>query len=153
MNLLHDTGEVRMGTFDWVSFEQGRARFSGGIRGADERGHETFAIEIDGTEYFGEINMSFLQNGNDYNLEIISFGHYDQGYVGSEFCDIRKKFSKKEIENIKSTIDNLIKYYSNLEKKPYIMTEYDNSHFAGDIIYRNGWISPLSSLGSEEEEG
>ena len=42
-------------TFDWMQFPEGRARFSGEVRGWDELGHETFALELRGKEYFGEI--------------------------------------------------------------------------------------------------
>ncbi len=48
-------------TFDWVQFPEGQARFSGGIRGADEIGHETFAVEINSSVYYGEIKKIFRQ--------------------------------------------------------------------------------------------
>ncbi len=35
-------------TFDWVSATEGRARFAGGIRGWDERGHDTYAVDVEG---------------------------------------------------------------------------------------------------------
>jgi len=69
-------------SFDWLELPSGRARFSGGIRGFDELGHETFAVEVDGREYFGEIGNIFLPNGNDYNMEVISFGYGRIGSVG-----------------------------------------------------------------------
>jgi hypothetical protein len=35
--------------FDWQQFPEGRARFSGGVRGImDEKRHETFAAEVNG---------------------------------------------------------------------------------------------------------
>lgn len=45
--------------FEWVQFPEERARFSGSLRGVDEIRHETFAVEVGGTEYFGEIKRFF----------------------------------------------------------------------------------------------
>jgi hypothetical protein len=44
--------------FNWVNLNQGRARFLGGIRGADEIGHETFAVQNDSGVYYGEIKKT-----------------------------------------------------------------------------------------------
>ena len=44
--------------FDWLNFGEGRARFVGSIRGWDEIGHEAFAVEVGGREYYGEIDQS-----------------------------------------------------------------------------------------------
>ena len=64
-----------MSTFEWIEFPEGRARFAGGFRCWDELGRETFAIELRGCQYFGQIDNEFLENGNDYNLRIDAFGY------------------------------------------------------------------------------
>ncbi len=51
-------------TFEWQQFPEGRACFSGGIRGWDERGYDTFAVESDGQVVYGEIVRIFLPNHN-----------------------------------------------------------------------------------------
>lgn len=38
--------------FEWQQFPGGRARFAGGIRGWDERGYDTFAVELEGARSF-----------------------------------------------------------------------------------------------------
>ncbi len=48
------------GVFDWVQFPEGKARFAGTKRCWDEQGHITFALELNGVEYFGEIDQVFL---------------------------------------------------------------------------------------------
>lgn len=132
-------------TFDWLDFGQGRARFSGGIRGADERGHETFAVEVNGTEYFGEIDRAFLPNGNDYNIEIVSFGYTDRAYVSAPFPNAREKFTPAGLDVMQSLICGLIEAASKAAEKPYIMGEYPDAHFMGKVIFREGWALLLSA--------
>ncbi|WP_369943674.1 hypothetical protein [Xanthomonas medicagonis] len=70
-------------TFDWRQFPEGRARFSGGVRGIMEKQrHATFAAEVDGEEYLGEVGNAFLSKGKDYNIEVRSFGHGRDGDIG-----------------------------------------------------------------------
>ena len=69
-------------TFEWVKFPEGNARFAGGIRGWDERGYETFAVEIDGEIVYGDIDRIFFPNHNDFNIQVVSFGYGMQENVG-----------------------------------------------------------------------
>ena len=59
-------------TFEWHEFPEGRAQFSGSIRGDDERGHDTFAIELDGFVTYGGIDSVFLANDNDFNIRVVT---------------------------------------------------------------------------------
>lgn len=68
--------------FDWVSATEGRARFAGSIRGWDERGHDTYAVDVDGKVMYGEIARTFLPNQNDFNIQIVSFGYGVREHVG-----------------------------------------------------------------------
>jgi len=136
-------------TFDWLDFGQGRARFSGSIRGADERGHETFAVEANGAEYFGEIDRAFLLNGNDYNMEIVSFGYTDKEYVSAPFPSARAKFTPADLEVMQLLICSLIEAVSKAAEKPYIMGEYADAHFMGKVIFREGWALVLSTSAAE----
>ncbi|CAB3665623.1 hypothetical protein [Achromobacter dolens] len=54
--------------FDWVSATEGRARFAGGIRSWDERGHDIYAADVDGKVMYGEIARTFLPNQDDFNI-------------------------------------------------------------------------------------
>lgn len=68
--------------FDWVSATEGRARFAGGIRGWDERGHDAYAVDVDGKVMCGEIARTFLADQNDFNIQIVSFGYGVREHVG-----------------------------------------------------------------------
>lgn len=129
-------------TFDWLQFPEGRARFSGGVRGImDEQRHETFAVEVDGEEYFGEIQNAFLPNGNDYNIEIVSFGYGRDGDIGMPMrgrtCRV---FTATEASTIQALITQLIAAGMHYPDRPSILKEYPDAHFMGQILYRDGWI-------------
>lgn len=127
-------------TFDWVQFPEGRARFSGGVRGImDEQRHETFAVEVGGEEYFGEIRNAFLPNGNDYNVEIVSFGYGSDGYVGmpSTAC---QTFTKAEISTVQTLIVQLIAAGRQFAQRPNLLTEFPTAHFMGEVIFDEGWV-------------
>ncbi|MFD0324269.1 hypothetical protein [Lysobacter gummosus] len=124
--------------FDWVQFPQGRARFSGGVRGADEQGHETFAIDVAGTEYFGEIARAFLPNNNDYNIEVVSFG-YASDDVGIPMLDACRTFTGAQIAAIHALIVQLIDAGTRFADRPHLLMEYPNARFMGEVIFRDGW--------------
>jgi hypothetical protein len=128
-------------TFDWVQFPEGRARFAGGTRGWDERGHETFAVDVDGVEYFGEIRHAFLPNGNDFNIEIVSFGYRDEIYAGSP--PPHDPFTADELKVVQSLILQLIRsgLHRADEDKPLVLDEDPGSRFMGKVIFREGWAT------------
>ncbi|MGH8080644.1 MAG: hypothetical protein ACREP7_08720, partial [Lysobacter sp.] len=124
--------------FDWVLFPQGRARFAGGVRGADEQGHETFAVEVAGGEYFGEIARTFLPNNNDYNIEVVSFG-YGSDDVGIPMLDACRTFTAAQIATIYALIAQLIAAGARFEDRPSLLVEYPTAHFMGEVVFREGW--------------
>lgn len=128
-----------MGTFDWVQFPEGRARFSGGVRGADELGHETFAIDIDGEIYYGEVRRIFLPNGNDFNIEIVSIGWPGTDWIGMSMPGMCHAFSTDEIDRVKLLIVQLIKAGASSVVRPNFLNEYSDAHFMGQIFFRDGW--------------
>lgn len=128
-----------MDTFDWVQFPEGQARFAGGIRGGDERGYETFAVEVNGIEYFGEIDKSFLPDRHNYNIEIRSFGYAWRENVGNPSPGARKEFTSGEIRIIRSLALQLVTAGLNFERRPFVLTEHQNSKFVGGVDFRGGW--------------
>ncbi|MBB4125837.1 hypothetical protein GGR77_001108 [Xanthomonas translucens] len=128
-------------TFDWLQFPEGRARFSGGVRGImDEQRHETFAVEVDGEEYFGEIQNAFLPNGNDYNVEVVSFGYGRDGDIGMPMLGACRIFTATQASTIQTLIAQLIAAGMHYPRRPSLLKEYPDAHFMGQILYRDGWI-------------
>lgn len=128
-------------TFDWLQFPEGRARFSGGVRGImDEQGHETFAVEVDDEEYFGEVRDAFLPNGNDYNIEIVSFGYGRDGDIGMPMLGTCRIFTAAEAATIQKLITQLIAAGLHYSNRPSVLNEYPDAHFMGQVLFRDGWI-------------
>ncbi|MCC4598268.1 hypothetical protein LL969_21900 [Xanthomonas campestris pv. phormiicola] len=126
-------------TFDWVQLPEGRARFSGLVRGVDELGHETFAVEIGGNEFFGEIDRAFLPNDNDYNIEVMSFGYGSEKCLGMPMHGACQIFSKAEIGTIQTLIVQLIAAGTHFADRPSVLTEYPSARFMGQVSFKNGW--------------
>ncbi|HZF97331.1 MAG TPA: hypothetical protein VEY92_03630 [Pseudoxanthomonas sp.] len=124
--------------FDWVELLGFRARFSGCVRGADEQGHHIFSVEVNGREYFGEIQRAFLPNGNDYNIEVVSFGYGKTEDFGIPMLDACQAFTLEEISTIQALVGKLIEAGRRFKRS--LLTEYPNAHFMGQVIFRDGWV-------------
>ncbi|QDH70353.1 hypothetical protein [Marilutibacter alkalisoli] len=125
--------------FDWQQFPEGRARFSGSVRGADERGHETFAVELRGETYYGEVRRTFLQNENDFNIEIVSFGWPGTEWVGMPMPGMCHTFSPEESDEAKKLIVGMIQAAAASETRPGLLNEYADARFMGQVVFREGW--------------
>ena len=136
------------GTFEWVQFSEGRARFSGGVRGWDEQEHETFSVELDGSEYFGEVRKSFLPDGYGFDIEIVSFGYGDKNDVGMPRPGIASQLVPSEDVDIAgSLIVKLIQSACGSEAASFVMRQTEKSRFTGDVVFRDGWaISTRESM-------
>ena len=139
-----------MNTFDWMDFSEGRARFVGSIRGWDELGHEAFAVELSSGFYYGEIDSIFLENRNNYNVEITSFGWPGKEWVGMPIPGMCKTFTNDDLETARSLIFQLIRAAPRLDKSPSVLRQTEKSHFQGEIIFRDGWAF-ISNPGVEQE--
>ena len=128
-------------TFEWQQFPEGRARFVGGIRGWDERGHYVYAVELQGRVVYGEIVRTFLANHNDYNIEVVSFGYGMEENVGIPEPTSRGAYTRAELETVRSLIVQLIRAGQHFDDKPVLLVEYPDAHFQGKIVFREGWTN------------
>lgn len=129
-----------MKRFDWIDVGPTRAQFSGGVRGWDELGHETFAVEIAGTSWYGEIKQAYVENKHDFNLEVSSFGYSSRDNVGN--LEGRAFFDRSAIDLVMLATVKLVEkiYTLENENRPGPLYEVDGSHFLGTINFRDGWI-------------
>lgn len=127
-------------TFEWVQFPEGRARFAGMQRGWDERGHKTFALELRGNEYYGEISRLYLDNQNDYNLTIDSFGYGRGEDVGMPAPEAREAFTPDEENAARLLVVQLIDAGLKFEDPPTVLDQTNTSHFMGKIFFNDGWM-------------
>lgn len=127
-------------TFDWVQLPGGRARFSGTFRCWDEQGRKTFALELRGREYFGEIKRSYLQNHSDYNIVVDAFGYGQGGDVAMPGPGTRETFTPDEEAVARAMVVALVHAGLKFIDPPTILDETEDSHFMGEIIFQDGWI-------------
>jgi len=138
-------GTTRMagdeGTFDWVQFPLGRARFAGGVRGAEQSGHDTFAIELDDIEYFGEIRNTWPDREH-FNLEVVSFGHHMPENIGMPMNAANPfiaKFSSDQLQTVQTLILGLVEEFTKRNDRPVIMYMENESQFLGKVTFANDW--------------
>jgi len=137
-------------TFDWVEFPEGRARFASGVRGWDELGRDTFALDLRGHEYFGEIKNLFLANHNDYNIVIDSFGYGWKSAVGMPGgTGVREVFTPEEEVKARALVVQLIQAGLSFVEPPNILNQTDTAHFMGEIIFQEGWMLVESNRSGE----
>jgi hypothetical protein len=137
-----NTTNTQKGPFDWHDFPEGRARFIGGIRGAEQIGNEGFVIEANGIpEIYGEIRRKFTENRNDYNLEIVSCGWPGKSWLGMPMPGMCYRFSHDELTVVKSLIIGLVNSVKCYENRPSFLTEYPNAHFLGSVLLADGWTA------------
>ncbi len=68
--------------FDFINTEFGKARFSGGIRGGDEKGHKTFELDIPNyPPLYGEYITHYDDATGDITITIASCGLLDRAYA------------------------------------------------------------------------
>jgi hypothetical protein len=131
-----------MGKFDWVSFENGKARFCGAKRGADDAPHWVLAVQLgDGPRiYYVDFDIQYEEDGTHYNVEIISFGFGSAGNAGNPNVTARAVFSAAEVASIETLISSLIRLPGEQPTPLHI-----RSRFRGGVSFRDGWIRTKSA--------
>ncbi len=126
--------------FEWVELTHGRARFCGMIRGWDERGHETFAVEIDGRPVYGEVDAVFV--GHAISTKVVSFGYLEQSRVGipgaaRSFTREQAAVAERDIREFVSTVSA----YADKLDKPEVLRTTPSTHLTGHVAFAPGWIA------------
>ena len=122
-----------MGMFDWIEFEDGRARFSGNIRALDE-GRSLFSVQLpESPEYYGEFFVADDAQAGGIVAEVYSFGYGGKYNVGNPHPNARVAFSDPEAAVIERLIRNLFKKGGEL---PFPLSP----SFGGSVTFRDGWI-------------
>ena len=129
------TNDETKSVFDWVEFDGGRAKFDGWVRGCDELGHATFAVELPGREVlYGEFDARFEPDKTHFNIEIVRFGYGDRGNVDNEHPRARKYFTPEE----KLTLERIITALMVRDAGRAITIHAEN--FLGKVFFRPGWL-------------
>lgn len=140
----------RAGAFDWIDLEGGRARFAGGIRGVDEVGHDTFAVEVDGLPCYGEISKIWRDDAH-FELEVSNFGHYQRGDVGMPMnpdSPFIRTFSESELQRISVLIVALVATALQWPERPVAIDCDSPDEFLGRVLFRDGWALQDAGVGA-----
>ena len=122
--------------FDWVEFDGGRAKFDGLVRGGDELGHHTFAVELPGREVlYGEFRTRYEPDKTHYNVEIVRFGNASKFGAGLDNHVSRRSLTPEEAVTLERIITALM---VRDVKKPPPMQHAEN--FLGKVFFRSGWL-------------
>lgn len=133
---MDSTYEELKRMFDWVQFDDGRAKFNGLVRGADEAGHNTFAVQLlNRNIYYGEFRPCFEQDKNHFNIEILGFGYVSENDVGIANPDVKSMFNHSEERALERVITSLM---LRDVKKPSPFNHPEA--FLGKIFFRQGWL-------------
>ena len=117
-------------------FTNARVEAAGSTQGDDDRAHNLFKIVgTEGPALYGDYIYSFLENGNDFNIEIDLFGYVDYRYLGSPDPSKRQQFSAEEAAAAEQLIRSF--FLSN----PSIYGESSlKARFVGGVSFRPNWI-------------
>jgi hypothetical protein len=119
------------------TFTNARVESGGSTRGDDDRAHRLFKIiRADGSTLYGEYIYSFLENGNDFNIEIDLFGYAESRYLGSRDPSRRQRFSADEA----ATAEQLIRSYFLSEPDIYRKAFLPPAKFVGGVTFRPKWV-------------
>lgn len=125
-------------TFEWIQFPEGRARFAGSFRCWDEQGRETFALELHGQQYYGQIDNIFIDNHNDYKIFIDAFGYTRGQDVGIPAVAARHVFSREQEAVARQLVIQLIRAGVRLDEPPFALDPPGS--FTGEIVFGDEWI-------------
>jgi hypothetical protein len=99
-------------------------------------------VEFHKQVYYGEIKSKFSPSGNNYNLEIVSFGWPKDGWFGIEpDPKICATFLLKDLEIVQIILCQSVRIWYDLEKRerPSFLNESSQSRFMGEVLFSNGW--------------
>lgn len=135
-------------TCDWIDFPEGRIRYAGDARGRDEPPIETFAVEISGSVYYGEIKRIFSPNEKSYDIGIVSFGWPTKDWTGVE-PDPRfaSSFTAHQLADVQSLVCQAIPVWDALKIKPSFLFS-TKSCFSGEILFHQDWALLKEDTGS-----
>jgi hypothetical protein len=138
-----------MSTFDWIEFLDGRAKFSDVTWDRNDPPRETFCLEIDGDELFGEIKDIPVEGCNNFNLEIISFGYRCNGAVGGADNELRVLLTEVQVERAIHLIHELIESGAKMDNPPFVLYQA-KEFFLGGVAFKDGWVRIGAELNTKQ---
>jgi hypothetical protein len=128
-----------MGSLPTLDFPNGRIGFASLVLGWDEEPRDAFRIELPGWPVtYGEWRPKFADNQNDFDVEIVSVGYINKGFLGSQLVNHRKKFSAQEQQVIEELVRNL--FADRGARGDISPFSSKIGEFLGGVVFVPGWI-------------
>lgn len=130
--------------FRVVEAAAGKVRFGGVERGTDEIPREVFAAQLTGRPVmYGEWRQKFAANGNDFNVEIVSFGYPPLYSVAGEAG--KESFTGTEMAAIEELVAAL---FASADAKNQLaaFSPHRRGAFLGSIRFVPGWIKTYPAI-------
>lgn len=125
--------------FTTIAVGAAKVRLAGIDRGADELPREAFLAQLPGRlVMLGEWRERWAENGNDFDIEIVSFGYYPPSY-GLGIATGKQTFNMQELAMAEDLIRGLFSNVIATQKHPSFSPRR-RGVFLGNIYFLPGWI-------------
>jgi hypothetical protein len=122
-----------------LSLPEGNIKFAGFPRGGDEYSHPAFEITLPNRPpIYGEWKTKFAANGNDFDVEIVSFGYSDAYNLGNPHPDARLPYSEQDVRTVERLVRDLFATPEARAGVPPFGTP--KAVFLGAVTFRSEWI-------------
>lgn len=121
-----------------VTRPTGRASFESVIRDWDKSPVDAFSVELTGhLALYGIWRPKWAPNGNDFNVEIVSFGWASQYNVGNPNPMTRRKLSIEQVTDAKALIVALVEDVA--VRRKIVPFSSKIARFLGRIHFQDNW--------------
>jgi hypothetical protein len=116
-----------------------RASFAGSVRGVDEVGHFAFEVHLpSSTPFYGEYRPKRAPNGNDFDIEIVSFGFVYRDNLGNAMPTARRQFTEQQRRIVECLVKGLFADPEARKGKPIFCSQ--KARFLGGVYFLPRWI-------------
>ena len=128
-----------MSSLPTLNLPTGKIGFASMVRGWDEEPRDAYRVELlDRPTMYGEWRTKFADNGNDFNVEIVSFGYLRESHLGSTYLLHREKFYAAERDVLEEMIRAL---FADKSARALIVPFSSlKGRFLGGVNFAPGWI-------------
>jgi|CXWL01.1.fsa_nt_gi hypothetical protein len=135
---MDDTLTIEDRYFEAIAIGASKIRFAGIDRGADELPRDAFVAQLVGRAVMrGEWRPRWAENGNDFDVEIVSFGYPPNSCLGQKLG--KQSFDREERGLLEELVHALFSNTTAKQKLSDFRPERKGV-FLGRIYFLPGWI-------------
>ena len=128
-----------MNPFSTLDFAHGKIAFQGTVR-CDDEGVAEFRVELPGRKpMYGEWRPKFAEDGNDFDVEITTFGYGSKHNVRNPHPDARVRFTAQEQVAVQQLIRAL--FADESRRAEISLFKAKGARFLGGVSFLPSWIA------------